>query len=134
MKSKYLITSRILLSVFIILISMTVKGQESTSIKSNIEKMMTSANIKTVTVYFQGYVDVEFPNFQGVVNELKAENLLRDFLKKEQPTHYSFQKDGFTGNSYYLIGNFKSNNKARIIYFLFKKSSSGYILQQLEIE
>lgn len=134
MKSNYLITSRILLSVFIISISLAVKGQGSTTIKGNVEKLMTSANIKSVTVYFQGYVDVKFPNFQGVVNALKAKNLLRDFLKKEKPTNYAFQKDGITGNSYYLIGSFNSNHKARIIYFLFKKSSSGSILQQLEIE
>ncbi len=115
-------------------IPLVINAQDNNRIKKDVQIFINTSDITSITKYFDGYVELNIPGFKGIVNNLKAQNVLKVFFTKEKSNNYIFKKDGYTGHSYYIIGNYKTDKKNRIIYFLFTKVKSNYIIQKLEIE
>ena len=108
-------------------------AQETALIKEKVKTFMKTGNIQTLSDYFNGFVGLTIPGFEGVVNDIKAKSLLKNYFN-HKPEKYVFRKEGFNQNTYFIIGKFEKEKKKRIIYFLFSKNGSKYYIQQIEIE
>ncbi len=129
------VTKRFLLITFIVtLFSFALFAQQTSDIKSDIQNFVKTSDINFIAKYFKGYTEVEIPGFSGVVNHVKAQMLIKDYIKNKNTGNPVFKKEGFIKGSYFLILKFSSDGKERNLYMLFKKEKQQYILQKIEID
>lgn len=95
-----------------------------------------SGNSRELSKHFNNNINLTVPGYEGVYSKAQSEIILKEFFSKFTPKsfniiHQGVSKDG----SQYSIGNLETTNNTMFrSYFLLKKHSDRFFLQQLRFE
>jgi hypothetical protein len=122
--------------LFLLLISWPVLGfsQQPQQIKRDFTAAFSNGNTSTLNIYFKGFVNINIPGKKGFYSDTKAKWLLQDFFQKHKAKGFLLKENGYSGDNYYLIGQFSSGQNRWNIYFLFSPGENNFQIQQMDIE
>jgi hypothetical protein len=133
MKSLFHIFSTIIL---INLISFQAKSVQAQDIVSDeVIEAITKGNASELSKLFNSTIDINIPENEGTYSKNQAEIIVKKFFKKNPVTKFTINHSGSSNDgSKYSIGTYISNDKTYRVYFLLKKTSEKYFVQQLQFE
>ncbi len=119
-----------------LVISLPILGfsQQPQQIKKDFTAAFSNGNTETLKSYFKGFVNINIPGNKGFYSDTKAQWLLEDFFKKHKATGFSLKENGYSGDNYYLIGQYSSGQSRWNIYFLFSPGEDNFQIQKMDIE
>jgi hypothetical protein len=104
-------------------------------IKTAVTQSFSKASTGALEKYFEGFVSVNMPGEKGFYSQSKAKWLLQDFFQKYPSKGFSLKESGFSGNNYYLIGQYNAGKSKWNVYFLFSPGNQEkFQIQQIDIE
>ncbi len=109
-------------------------SQQPQQIKKGFVTAFSHGDTGPIENYFKGFVDVNIPGEKGFFSDTKAKWLLQNFFQKYKVKEFSLKENGFSGNNYYLIGQYNSGTTKWNIYFLFSPGKHDFQIQQMDIE
>ncbi len=109
-------------------------AQQPQQIKKEFSSAFSQGKAAFLEDYFKGFVNVNIPEGKGFFSQNKAKWMLQDFFQKHKVSAFSLKEDGFSGDNYYLIGQYSSGQTQWNIYFLFSPGKEGFQIQQIDIE
>jgi hypothetical protein len=124
------------LFLLLLLISWPVIGfsQHPQQIKKDFTTAFSTGNTSTLKGYFKGFVNINIPGKKGFYSDTKAKWLLQDFFQKHEVKGFSLKENGYSGDNYYLIGQYGSGATLWNVYFLFSPGEKDFQIQQMDIE
>ena len=124
------------LYLFLLLINWPVLGfsQQPKQIKKDFTAAFSNGNMSMLKSYFKGFVDINIPGEKGFYSDTKASWLLQDFFQKHKVKGFSLKENGYSGDNYYLIGEYSSGTTLWNVYFLFSPGENNFQIQQMDIE
>ena len=122
--------------LYLILITGPLWGfaQQPQQMKKDFTIAFSKGETAVLKTYFKGFVNMNIPGEKGFFSESKAWWLLQDFFQHHKVTAFSVKEDGFSGDNYYLIGEYGSGQSRWNIYFLFSPGEENFQIQQIDIE
>ncbi len=122
--------------LFLLLISWptAVFSQQPQQIKKDFTAAFSNGNTSILKSYFKGFVNINIPGEKGFCSDTKASWLLQDFFQKHKVKGFSLKETGYSGDNYYLIGQYSSGTTLWNIYFLFSPGEDNFQIQQMDIE
>ena len=122
--------------LFLLLVSWPVLGfsQQPQQIKKDFTAAFSNGEISPLESYFKGFVNVNISGEKGFYSHTKAIWLVQDFLQKHKAKGFSLKENGYSGDNYYLIGQYSSRQSRWNIYFLFSPGENNFQIQQIDIE
>ncbi len=122
--------------LFLLLISWptAVFSQQPQQIKKDFTAAFSNGNTSILKSYFKGFVNINIPGEKGFFSDTKANWLLQDFFQKHKVKEFSLKETGYSGDNYYLIGQYSSGTTLWNIYFLFSPGEDNFQIQQMDIE
>jgi len=109
-------------------------SQHTQQIKKDFTTAFSTGNTSTLKSYFKGFVNINIPGEKGFYSDTKAKWLLQDFFHKYEVRAFSLKENGYSGDNYYLIGQYSSGVTLWNVYFLFSPGKSDFQIQQMDIE
>ena len=133
MKSLFHIFSIIILTYLIGFQAKSVRAQDIVSNK--VIEAITKGNASELSKLFNSTIDINIPENEGTYSKNQAEIIVKKFFKKNPVTKFTINHSGSSNDgSKYSIGTYISNDKTYRVYFLLKKTSEKYFIQQLQFE
>ncbi len=122
--------------LFLLLINWPVLGfsQQPQQIKKDFTAAFSNGNTRMLKSYFKGFVNMNIPGEKGFFSDTKASWLLQDFFQKHKVKEFSLKENGYSGDNYYLIGQYSSGATLWNVYFLFSPGEKNFQIQQIDIE
>ena len=119
-----------------LLISWPVCGfsQPPQQIKKDFTSAFLNGNTNTLKKYFKGFVNINIPGEKGFYSDAKAKWLLQNFFQEHKSKGFLLKESGYSGDNYYLIGQYSSEKSRWNIYFLFSPAGKNFQIQQMDIE
>ncbi len=113
----------------------TASNVDPETINKEVVSGFRTGNAKQIAKYFNSIIDLTIPGEEGNFSKAQAEFIIKDFFKKNTPSSFVINHQGSSNiGSQYSIGTLKTSNKTFRIYFLIKKISNKYCIEQLKIE
>ncbi len=111
-------------------------GFTQQDITPNVIATLENGDSKKLSMYFSTTIDLTVPGKEGSFSKTQAELILRDFFSKHPITSFKVKHKGSsTDGSIFTIGTLITRQaKSFRTYFLLKKVSGKYYIQQLQIE
>ncbi len=104
-------------------------------ISVEIVKSIKEGDAKTLAKYFTTTIDLTIPGSEGAYSKVQAEQIMREFFTKNPPASFKINHNGVSNDgSKFYIGTYVSSKKNYRTYFLLKKISGTYYIQQLRFE
>lgn len=133
MKSLFRIYCSIILISIISFQAKSVQAQDIVS--NNVIEAISKGDASELSKLFNSTIDINIPENEGTYSKNQAEIIVKKFFKKNPITKFTINHSGSSNDgSKYSIGTYKSNNKTFRVYFLLKKTSEKYFIQQLQFE
>ena len=124
------------LSVLIILLpfhSFTASAQDD--INKQIVTALTAGNAATLSDYFNSMVDLGISGNEDSYSKTQATQILKDFFSKNPVKSVKITRQGTsTDGSQFSIGEMQAGIATFRIYYLLKKVSGKFLIQQLQIQ
>jgi|ERR1035437_6939789 hypothetical protein len=124
------------LSVLIILLSFhsfTASAQDD--INKQIVTALTAGNAATLSDYFNSMVDLGISGNEDSYSKTQATQILKDFFSKNPVKSVKITRQGTsTDGSQFSIGEMQAGTATFRIYYLLKKVSGKFLVQQLQIQ
>ncbi len=100
-----------------------------------ISEAFNNKSADSLSIHFFDRVDVIFPENNGIFSKKQVHRLLHEFFKKQGKSSFEIEFKGFSDNeTYFCIGDFKTDQKNYSIYLLIKKRDKKFLIHQLQIE
>ncbi len=109
-------------------------SQEPQQLKKDFISTFTYGEMSHLETYFNGFVNMNIPGGKGFYSDTKAKWLLRDFFQKYKAKGFLLKENGYSGDNYYLIGQYSSHTVRWNVYFLFSPKDHNFQIQQIDIE
>jgi hypothetical protein len=125
---------KIFLLVLVILANFTYKvvGQ---NIAGDVSSAIKTGNSKDLAKYFYSSIDLTVPGNEGTFSKSQAELIVKDFFAKNPPKSFVINHQGTSGDgSQFSIGTYTSGSLSYRTYFLIKKFSDTFYIQQIQFE
>ena len=104
-------------------------------ITDDIALTIRTGNSKDLAKYFNTNLDLTIPGYTGSCSKSQAEIIIKDFFKKYPPKTFTIIHQGAsTDGAQYSIGSMNSGSMNFRVYFLLKKFSEKFFIQQLRFE
>lgn len=105
------------------------------TISNDLTSALKSGNSQKVATFFEKSVDLSIPNNEGVYSKMQAQLILKTFFLKNKPSDFTIVHNGNSkNNSFYSIGNLKTNKGTFRVYILYKEVDGKTIVLELKIE
>ncbi len=103
---------------------------------SDITNAIRSGEARSVAVYFNNTVDMTINNNEDVYSKIHAEQVLKEFFKKNTPKSFTLIHKGVSKEgSKYAIGNMASSNGSKYrVYLFIKQVGSKELIQEIRFE
>lgn len=94
-----------------------------------------SGNSKELAKYFDNTVEITIYQGEEVYSKAQAEQVIRDFFNKNNPTSFKIiHKGNSTQGSQYSIGALTTNTGTFRIYIYIKQKGPSYFIQEIRFE
>jgi hypothetical protein len=94
-----------------------------------------SGNATELSNHFNSMIDMGIAGTQDVYSKSQATRILKDFFGKNPVKSVKILKQGTSNDgSQFSIGEIVAGTKTYRLYYLLKKISTQYLIQQLQIE
>jgi hypothetical protein len=127
----------IVISFSLIFANVPVKASADKLEETNnqISAALNSGNAAELSIHFNSMVDCGITGNEDTYSKVQASRILQDFFKNNPVKSFKITKQGnSTDGSQYSIGELKAGNKIFRVYYLLKKISDSYLIQQLQIQ
>lgn len=105
------------------------------NITDDIALTIRTGNSKELAKFFNTNLDLTIPGYTGSCSKSQAEIIVKDFFKKYPPKTFTIIHQGAsTDGAQYSIGSMSSGSTSFRVYFLLKKFSDNFFIQQLRFE
>ena len=108
--------------------------QKQQQIKKDFTTSFSNGNAAQLKKYFKGFVNINLPGEKGFFAQEKSQWLLQQFFQNHKAAGFSLKENGYSGDNYYLIGQYSSDTTLWNVYFLFSPGESNFQVQQMDIE
>ncbi len=133
MKSLFHIFSILTLIYIVSFQTKSIHAQNTVSDK--VSEAISMGDASELSKLFNTTIDITIPDNDGTYSKDQAEIIVKKFFKKNPVTKFIINHSGSSNDgSKYSIGTYISNNKTYRVYFLLKKTSEKYYIQQLQFE
>jgi hypothetical protein len=123
-----------LILIFFAVISFSLEVDAQNPITADVTNAIKAGNSKDLAKYFYSSVDLTVPGNDGTFSKSQAELIIKDFFSKNPPKSFNINHEGTSGDgSQFSIGTYSSATSFRT-YFLIKKFSDTYYIQQIQFE
>lgn len=96
---------------------------------------LSSGNAQEVAKFFNTMVDLGIAGNEDSYSQTQATRILQDFFNKNKVKSVKISKQGTSNDgSKFSIGEMNAGEKEFRIYYLLKKVSGKYLIQQLQIQ
>jgi hypothetical protein len=125
---------KIFLLVIVIITSLTYKVV-SQNIAGDVSNAIKIGSSKDLAKYFYSSIDLTVPGNEGTYSKSQAELIVKDFFSKNPPKSFVINHQGTSGDgSQFSIGTYTSTSISYRTYFLIKKFSDTFYIQQIQFE
>lgn len=94
-----------------------------------------SANVTTLTKYFDNIVAITISSNQATYSKTQAEMVLKDFFMKNQVKDLEVVQSGTAGtNSQYFVGKLTTSGGPFQLYVVLRMKEGQYVLQEIRFE
>jgi Domain of unknown function (DUF4783) len=108
-------------------------GQDDTN--KQIVAALTAGNAAALTDYFNSMVDLGIAGNEDTYSKTQATQILKDFFIKNPVKSVKITRQGSsTDGSRFSIGEMQAGSGTFRIYYLLKKVSGKFLIQQLQIQ
>jgi hypothetical protein len=108
---------------------------QTTETNKQIASALSAGNATELANYFNTMVDLTIPGKEDSYGKTQATRILQDFFSRNPVKTYKTNKQGSSNDgSLFAIGRMESGNKIFRVYYLMKKSSDKYLIQQFQIQ
>ncbi len=108
-------------------------GPDDTNIK--IAAALATGNAAALSDYFNSMVDLGISGNEDTYSKTQATQILKDFFTKNPVKLVKITRQGFsTDGSQFSIGEMRAGSDKFRIYYLLKKVSGKFLIQQLQIQ
>ena len=109
--------------------------QAQDNVSNKVIEAISNGNASQLSKLFNLTIDINIPENEGTYSKNQAEIIVKKFFKKNPVTKFTINHSGSSNDgSKYSIGTYISNDKTYRVYFLLKKTSEKYFVQQLQFE
>jgi hypothetical protein len=119
-----------------ILTFISVISSQAFDVYSDITNAIRSGEARSVSVYFNNTVDMTINNNEDVYSKIHAEQVLKEFFKKNTPKSFTLIHKGVSKEgSKYAIGNMAASNGTKYrVYLFIKQVGSKELIQEIRFE
>ncbi|MCX6248407.1 MAG: DUF4783 domain-containing protein [Bacteroidetes bacterium] len=108
-------------------------GQDDTN--KQVVAALTAGNAVLLSQYFNAMVDLGISGNEDTYSKTQATQILKDFFSKNPVKSFKTTRQGSsTDGSQFSIGEMQAGTGSFRIYYLLKKVSGKFLIQQLQIE
>ena len=94
-----------------------------------------AGNAKELSTFFNANVELNILEHEGVYSKLQAEQILKEFFRKNIPSRFVKNHEGGKDGSKYGIGTLNaSTGQYRVSFFMMKTSNGEYLIHKFIIE
>ncbi|OIP05036.1 MAG: hypothetical protein AUJ97_01655 [Bacteroidetes bacterium CG2_30_32_10] len=123
------------LFVFAVFFSLTSNLVAQNSLAGEVSNAIKNGNSKDLAKNFYSSIDLTVPGNEGTFSKSQAELIVKDFFTKNPPKSFAINHQGTSADgSQYSIGTYTSSSIAYRTYFIIKKFSDTYYIQQIQFE
>lgn len=103
---------------------------------SDITNAIRSGEARSVSMYFNNTVDMTINNNEDVYSKIHAEQVLKEFFKRNIPKSFTLIHKGVSKEgSKYAIGNMAASNGTNYrVYLFIKQVGSKELIQEIRFE
>jgi hypothetical protein len=113
--------------------SLPENGQDTTN--KQVDAALTAGNAVLLSNYLNAMVDLGITGNEDTYSKTQATQILKDFFSKNPVKSYKTTRQGTsTDGSQFSIGEMQAATGTFRIYYLLKKVSGKFLIQQLQIE
>jgi hypothetical protein len=113
--------------------SLPAPGQDDTN--KQIVAALTAGNAVGLSEYFNSMIDLGISGNEDTYSKTQATQILKDFFVKNPVKSVKITRQGSsTDGSQFSIGEMQAGTAAFRIYYLVKKVSGKFLIQQLQIQ
>jgi hypothetical protein len=110
-------------------------GTEPDETNKMILAALSAGNSNDLAKYFSEMIDLGITGTEDTYSKNQAARILQDFFTKNPVKSVKMLKQGFSNDkSQFTIGEMQAGTKTYRIYYLLKKVSALYLIQQFQIE
>ncbi len=120
--------------VLIALSSLTLSGQDQSSIPGGISIALKAGNAAELSKYMNPTVELLLLDKEDFYKKEVAETILKDFFKEYKTKDFVIRHQGAKNDARYAIGNLKTDKGDFRVSFLLKKVDSELLIHQIRIE
>jgi len=120
--------------VLIALSSLTLSGQDQTSIPGGISIALKAGNAAELSKYMNPTVELLLLDKEDFYKKEVAETILKDFFNEYKTKDFVIRHQGAKNDARYAIGNLKTDKGDFRVSFLLKKVDSELLIHQIRIE
>jgi hypothetical protein len=96
---------------------------------------LTAGNAVVLSSFFNNMIDLGIAGNEDTYSKTQATQILKDFFIKNPVKSVKFTSEGSsTDGSQFTIGEMKTGTGTYRLYFLLKKVSGKFLIQQLQIQ
>jgi len=126
---------KVFLLVLVIFSSFSFRIVGQNSVAGAVSTAIKGGNSKDLAKYFYSSIDLTVPGNEGTFSKSQAELIVKDFFTKNPPKSFVINHQGTSGDgSQFSIGTYTSSSISYRTYFLIKKFSDTYYIQQIQFE
>jgi hypothetical protein len=127
-------SANIIPAIFITFFSLSVSGQEQTTIPGGISIAFKSGNASELAKYMNSTIELLLLDKEDFYKKNVAETILKDFFNEYQAKDFIIRHQGAKNDAQYAIGNLKTEKGDFRVYFLLKKVDQTLLIHQIRIE
>lgn len=120
--------------VLIALSSLTLSGQDQSSIPGGISIALKAGNAAELSKYMNPTVELLLLDKEDFYKKEVAETILKDFFNEYKTKDFVIRHQGAKNDARYAIGNLKTDKGDFRVSFLLKKVDSELLIHQIRIE
>ena len=110
-------------------------GSGSDDINKQIVSALSAGNAVVLSDYFNAMIDLGILGIEDSYSKTHATQILKDFFIKNPVKSVKITRQGSsTDGSQFAIGEMKAGNDTFRIYYLLKKVSGKFLIQQLQVQ
>ncbi|MGA3013583.1 MAG: DUF4783 domain-containing protein [Bacteroidales bacterium] len=96
---------------------------------------LTAGNVVVLSSFFNNMIDLGITGNEDTYSKTQATQILKDFFTKNPIKSVKFTSEGSsTDGSQFTIGEMKAGTGTYRLYYLLKKISGKFLIQQLQIQ
>jgi len=102
----------------------------------NISTSFKQGNAKTMSAYFDAFIDLTFSDETNTYSKKQAELILQKFFSKVEPTNFESKRSGNSkyNNTKFSIGSLSTSNGEYKVYMFFIQKNNIYYLKEIRFE